>query len=344
MSDATLKQLADLDGHNTSLYEDNSEVLRLVEDVLKYKFGLEPKRKEVVSVELNESQSIAYHPVGDSYHPFLISQESQDVQSDVPAPVIRLSDPGDERTASERYSDTSLQTKERVAALAELVRNDPDEARKFVLCSLKDHGQTKELLPFVVSAAEELRFEKAEDQEVVWQQLLKIALGTRLLNDPLAEQTTWTAIRRSASLIPVENVEELLPLLDFQGAVDARLVTLQALKSIFEVEFAQLDAGSSIAERVFGFADLFTRRDALIPGEASAIASTAVQTLGTIAHPKFQEIIDQIVRLDMVWFSKIVLQSLKSILENSSEVGHPNCEAIKVAISSLESSLVERSQ
>lgn len=340
MSEATFSDLLGIKLANP----EQEKILDYIKDTLAFHYDRDAVRREHIALPLSDDETIVYHEHRGKVHALLLNNKNLDAQSDVPAPVIRFSELEDERTASERYSDTSLQTKERVAALAELVRNDPDEARKFVLCSLKDHGQTKELLPFVVSAAEELRFEKAEDQEVVWQQLLKIALDTRLLNDPLAEQTTWTAIRRSASLIPVENVEELLPLLDFQGAVDARLVTLQALKSIFEVEFAQLDAGSSIAERVFGFADLFTRRDALIPGETSAIASTAVQTLGTIAHPKFQEIIDQIVRLDMVWFSKIVLQSLKSILENSSEVGHPNYEAIKVAISSLESSLVERSQ
>ena len=340
MSDATLSDLLGIKPANP----EHEKILDYIKDALAFHYNRDAMRSEHIALPLSDDETIVYHAHGGKVHTVLLNNKNLDVQSDVPAPVISLSEPEDERTASERYLNTSLQTKERVAALAELVRYDPDEAKKFVLCSLKDHGQTKELLPFVVSAAEELRFENAEDQEVVWQQLLKIALDTRFLNDPLAEQTTWTAIRRSASLIPVKDVEELLPLLDFQGAVDARLVTLQALKSIFEVEFTQLDAGSSIAERVFGFADLFTRRDALIPGEASAIASTAVQTLGTIGHPKFQEIVDQIVRLDMVWFSKIVLQSLESILENSSEVGHPIYEAIKVAISSLESSLVERSQ
>ena len=136
----------------------------------------------------------------------------------------------------------------------------------------------------------------------------------------------------------------MVPLLDFKGAVDCKLVTLQGLRSIFEIKFASFDGTESVAKRVFELASSYTKRDILLPGENSAIAITSIEFLATVGHPRLGELINGVIELDMPWFSKIAIRALKSTLKESDEFEHPTFKLIESAISSLELNLVEQSQ
>lgn len=271
----------------------------------------------------------------------LEKQKGFDYQSESPLLGIALESDGQKAPASDRFLDPGISTEERVKSLQELVYRNDAESSELVLRALCDDEPDSDMIPYLVIACEQLRFEKQEDQAMLWKMLLRVALNYRICNEPFAERTTWSAVRRCASLIPVAEIDQLLPLLEFKGAVDCKLVTLQGLKSIFEIQFASFCGTEAIAKRVFELADSYTNRDILLPGESSAIANAAISFLATVGHPRLGELMDKVIYLDMRWFSKIVLRALKTILNQSDEGDHPTFVLIQSTVSNLESKLVE---
>ena len=311
-----------------------------------YRLNKTPITKDV-AVTKEGTQFVGHHRDKDNnyWSAPLTKQKGIDYQSETPEYlVVSLASDEHEIPAGIRFLDPELSIKNRVDALQELVHQNDADASNIVLQSLSQGGLSSSLIPYVIGAAELLRFEKQEDQAALWKELLRIALEYRGRNESFAERTTWTAVRRCASLIPAPEVDQLLPLLDFKGTVDCKLVTLQGLRSIFEIKFASFDGTEPVAKRVFELASSYTHRDILLPGENSAIAITSIEFLATVRHPRLGELIDRVVELNMPWFSKIAIRALNRTLKQSDEFEHPTFKLIETAISSLESNLGEQSK
>ena len=324
---------------------DTQQVHKLVNELI-YHHNKNPITKNV-AVTKEGAQFVGHHIDNeDNYWSApLTKQKGIDYQSETPG-YLAASLVSDESVvpAVVRFLDPEQSIENRVEALQELVHQNDAEASNSVLLSLSQVELASSLIPYVVGATELLRFEKPEDQTFLWEKLLQIALEYRGRNESFAERTTWTAVRRCASLIPAAEIEQLLPLLDFKGAVDCKLVTLQGLKSIFEVKFASFVGTEPVAKRVFELASSYTTRDILLPGESSAIAIASIEFLATVGHPRLGELIKRVVELEMPWFSKFAIRALKSTLKQSDEFEHPTFQLIQTAISSLESNLVEQSK
>ena len=322
---------------------DTEQVHKLVNKLF-YLHGKSPITKQV-AVTWEGTQPFGHHIDNDDnyWSAPLIKQKGIDYQSEtLEYLAVSLTLDEHEIPAATRFLDPDLSLENRVEALQELVHQKDAEASKAVLLSLSQGKLEPGLIPYVVGATTLLRFETQKDQASLWKNLLQIALEYRNRNESFAERTTWAAVRRCASLIPVTDIDQLVPLLDFEGAVDCKLVTLQGLRSIFEIKFASFDGTEPVAKRVFGLASLYTQRDILLPGENSAIAITSIEFLAAVGHPRLGELIDRVVELNMPWFSKIALRALKTTLKQSDEFAHPTFQLIKSVISILESNLVEQ--
>lgn len=327
-------------------YPGDPEQVNKLANQLIYHFNKKPITRNVAVTE-EGAQLIGHHiDEDDNYYTApLIKQKNIDYQSESPEySVVSLTQDTHEVPAVNRFLDPTLSVEYRVEALQELVQQNNAESCATVLNSLSQGKLEINLIPYVVAATDLLRFQKQEDQTTLWKTLLRIALKFRSRNESFVERTTWAAVRRCASLIPAAEVEQLVPLLDFKGTVDCKLVTLQGLKSIFEIKFASFDGTESVGKRVFELGSSYTKRDILLPGENSAIAVASIEFLATVGHPRLGELIKQVVELEMPWFSKIVIRALKSTLKQSDEFEHTTFKLIESAVSSLESNFVEQSK
>ncbi|REJ66333.1 MAG: hypothetical protein DWQ31_14780 [Planctomycetota bacterium] len=220
--------------------------------------------------------------------------------------------------------DESQELPLRLKALSTLLADDPEFVSSFVLEQLDNPPAEFDWLAAIVYAAEEVRFDSTEDQELVWQRLLALALELRGRTDSRLEKIVWSAIRRSASLIPQSRVSRLLPLLDYTGAVDTRLVGLQAIATVFSTEPARSDAEyRDIIERVNVVATKFIDRDVLIPGEHSAIPELAIIVLASLDAPEFESQVQRAQDLGLEWFSRAVERSLAELIQSWSDAAHP---------------------
>ncbi len=213
------------------------------------------------------------------------------------------------------FLNEKLPVIQRATALMDLVHSDSALATDHILELLRSTTMDEKWIPYVVYAAEELRFANPTDQDLVWKRLLNIAFEFRNRNEAAFERVVFSAIRRVASLLPEDQASELLPLLENTGSVDTRLVGLHAIKTVFSVFPSKDNCNRLLANRVNELAIKFIDRDVLIPGENTAIAEASVVALACLKSDQLKPRLEQVARLRLGWFSKILRRSLTQVAD-----------------------------
>lgn len=188
-----------------------------------------------------------------------------------PAPVT------DERPqASLVAADGAMSSKQRLEALREWIASDPEAASQFVAAELRRNDLPSDWTRIVISAAEAVRFQDSQVREQVAFDLLQHSLRLRFSTLSEDLQVVLCAIRRAGSIIPEWRVSEFLSLLTAGSPIDTRLVTLQAITSVFNCTppASTVDV-RELAERVVTLAEKHWDADVFRAGEVSAIAIEA---------------------------------------------------------------------
>ncbi|MBC7818181.1 MAG: hypothetical protein IAG10_14940 [Planctomycetaceae bacterium] len=235
-----------------------------------------------------------------------------------------------ERDASDIAKDMLSPLPDRIEALNEWIFLDNDSAAAFVLDELKNGEANDEWLTALVFAAEDVKLPLAEQQDQAARLLRDVALNLRNRAEARFERVVWSAIRRFGSLVPVENADQLLNFLDRKGAVDTRLVALQSVVHIFELEpLADPATVQRLADRVFELAIKLLDRDLLFPGEIAAIVEQAIQALACMGDPRLRDCFDRLPSVEAPWFAELVNRNLRGLLDEWSEhVGEPAYQQI----------------
>lgn len=210
-------------------------------------------------------------------------------------------------------SDESRPIAQRVAALWAGALTAECRMASYVAEQLVRPDITRPWQDALVLCAETLQFQDDEVRDHLWRRLLEIALQRRRDPDDTASRPiVSSAIRCVASMIPVNEVPQFLPLLDPPDPLETRLVTLQAIVNVFELGPPTADNRlGPLRERVHELALKFLDRDWLVAGERAAIALNAVQALACLGEVRLTDCISRVVALRVNWFTRQLRQRLQ---------------------------------
>ncbi len=224
--------------------------------------------------------------------------------------------------------DEAKSTAEREAALRLCVESDEDRAATFLAGELGRDDIPVEWQDTLVLCAETVQFHEDVIRKRLWLRLLEIATHRRMeADDAAAKPIVLSAIRCLTSMIPLEELHRLLPLLEPPSPLETRLVTLQCISNVFEAgpptasdQFVQL------CDRVYELALKFLDRDWLIAGERAAIGLNAFQALACLGDRRLATCVSQLRALRMDWFVRQAIRKLQEIVDAWKELD--DCEAV----------------
>ena len=170
----------------------------------------------------------------------------------------------------------------------------------------------QEIISLLVASVERATFTDPHDQHMIYQILWDTTLSLRQL-DIKYKRTVWSCVRRCASLIPQEDTERLIILLDEDSVVDTTLVGLQAIETVFSAEPAKEGEYPDLVNRVDEIATKFITSENLIAGENSAIANAAVKALAVLKSDRVSYHVKRAEELKQDWFIRILKNSLSGL-------------------------------
>ena len=224
----------------------------------------------------------------------------------------------------------------RLEALGRLLNSPRQEESIAYLVSELGHSTVQsEWRDALVFSAEDLHF-PPRLRETVADRLLSIASTLRTESEG-REKVVWSALRRGASLLAPQEAERILPFLE-KGLVDTRAVALQAISRLFEPRPPD-STPISVANRVHQFAAKFLDPDVFTAGEPSLIARNAVAALASVADPRLQSVLENVVTLKRGFLTRRVVQELSRIrsgwLDREASHDHPALKNIEAGLARL---------
>ena len=149
----------------------------------------------------------------------------------------------------------------------------------------------------------------------LWKRLLEISNQLREIADETTKPVVFSAIRCLASLIPENEINQLIPLLEPPNPIETRLVTLQAVANIYEQNPPEDPrAVRPLADRVFELADNVLDRDWLVAGEKAAIGLNAMHALASLADERLTHCVSKVRDINADWFTYQAIKKLESTL------------------------------
>ena len=167
----------------------------------------------------------------------------------------------------------------------------------------------------LVFLSEEAQFHQQSDREALGDILRSIANENIRGRRPNSEQVVWAAVRRYASLLPQERIDELLPFLTHSGCIDARLVALQGILSAFEFNPAASSELPRLRDRVYEIAVKLIDADVLTPGDTSAILELSICSLLALSDPRFEDCMQRVQELNWPWLTSQILRGVSELRE-----------------------------
>ncbi len=213
--------------------------------------------------------------------------------------------------------DETKPTNEREAALCFCAERDEDRAAAFLADELARDDIPNEWQDALVLCAETVQLHEDAVRHRLWSRLLKIASHRRRDPDDTASKpAVFSAIRCLTSMIPVEELSRLLPLLEPPAPLETRLVTLQCIVNVFEAgPPTSPDQLVQLRDRIHELAIKFLDRDWLIAGERAAIALNAIQALASLGDERLTTCVSQVLGLRMDWFTRQLIRKLEEITD-----------------------------
>lgn len=207
---------------------------------------------------------------------------------------------------------------ERAAALRVVVESDEDRAAAFLADELERRDISSEWQGVLVLCAESAQVHDDALRRRLWARLLEIALSDRQEpDDAAAKPVVFSAIRCATSMIPLSELDRLLPFLDPPAPLETRLVTLQCIVNVFEAgppaepgQFAQL--GDRISELALKFLD----RDRLVAGQLAAISLNAIQALACLGDERLSTCLSRALALGIDWFNSQLMRKLRETADS----------------------------
>lgn len=239
----------------------------------------------------------------------------------------------------ERVRNIANTTEARLESLWEWIASDEERAADYIveeLSRLASDTICQQDIAWstgIVFAAEDVRFSKREFDAVLDSLQALIPVMTSFTNYSIVEQAVNCAIRRFASLVPVEKSHVLLDFLSSGNAIDTRFVVIDGVAKVFAEEVPPITPEiTRIADRVFQFAEKCTDSDVLCVGETSAIADVSLFALAAMHDARLPELLAQRKRDAPGWFLDIVRDRFQSL-----ELEWESCEDRKTGLENLRS-------
>jgi hypothetical protein len=213
---------------------------------------------------------------------------------------------------------------ERETTLCFCAENDEDRTAAFIVDELEKDDLSAEWQDALVLCAESMQFHEDTIRARLWRRLLEIA--SRRRHDPdeaVSRPIVFSATRCLTSMMPVEELPQLLPLLEPPAPLETRLVTMQCIGNLFESGPPTApDHLAGLRDRIHQLAIKFLDRDWLIAGERAAIALNAVQTLAWLGDERLADCISQVLALRMDWFARQLSRKLEEVSEAWGSIEH----------------------
>jgi hypothetical protein len=243
----------------------------------------------------------------------------------------------DERTDDEKARDTSLDLAHRIESLYSWVSADSESAAAYVLAQIMLPQDQSEWRNALIFAAEDTRFTSESDQRDLAKALHDLAAEMRDSPQANDELAVYSAIRRYASLIEVDELPTLVEFLTQGSEIDTRLVASQSVSAILERSLISGDRRRfmSLADRLYVMIDKLVDSDVLTPGELSAIAEEAICALAALSDPRIDNVIARLASLDWPWFMDQLRSRVSLFLNESGDAGL-DADAIPHGIRELE--------
>lgn len=197
------------------------------------------------------------------------------------------------------------------ACLQELVeREDPDVAAYVAWRLEHDELAIKRRVALVIAAERSQCFE-SDVRSLLQNGLYKSAI---ILRDAGEERALWAAIRRFASLVPLNQVDELLSFLRDEDSLATKQAALQGIQSIFSTEIAGTDAAvERVRERVHVLAVQVLSRSSSVQPATSSFLLQAFVTAAVLIDPGFPELAEQFLQLSRSYLVVRACDILRSV-------------------------------
>jgi hypothetical protein len=234
-----------------------------------------------------------------------------DVQSNSKTASNTCIHPVDSRAASIQATDQNLPIEARIDALRWWIAEDNDAAAKFIASELNENALTSEWRRIVIYATEAVRFATLEFRTQVALSLLRNAEELRHSSSADDTPVVMCAIRRAGSILPRQMFFDLSPLLSPPDPIDTRLVTLQAINTMFLSTPPENSDFGVVTERVAMIAQKHWDLDVFKAGEISAIAIEATVAAVVLGNKRTKALADCAVRTGR----RLLIGKLKRRLE-----------------------------
>jgi len=273
------------------------------------------------SAEKKKYNVVDEHGAVEEFERTVFDQTMDDIQS-IETGTENWMDELETTPSSQRAKDVNLTIEKRLDALREWIADDEDDVAAFILSELNQTNLTPEWKRVVIYSAESVRFPDATRHAQVARLLLKHAEELRSSSSPDDRPVVMCAIRRAGSILPESEIGSLLPFLASGSLIDTRLITLQAINSIFLSTPPQQDTVSNpLADRAFSLAEKHWDLDVFKSGDISALAIDATIAVIVLGNCRAADLIEEAKKTKREWVLRTLRTRLNEVLSLWSDVG-----------------------
>lgn len=201
------------------------------------------------------------------------------------------------RTAARRVREPGCALDARIEALATLVETNSEDLPTFLADELERSGLVPAWRDALISAVEHTQVTEVALRARVVTSLLRHA---RALRDQRSEGPLWSAVRRYASMVPVEASDTLLEFLQPDDAMTTKQVALQGVFNIYSHEAPHdCSARDRLRARVRELAEEYIDREFAQTPERIALAHTCFRAAAALDDPSLDELFARIEKLGL---------------------------------------------
>lgn len=207
-------------------------------------------------------------------------------------------------------------TADRMTALAELARRGDATIPQILASEFRAGSRDLNWLSALVTAAEQTQFTDAGERAVVKAGLRKTVDRIYASKDIKWERTAWAVVRTYASMLAPSEIESLSPLLDVQGGIDTRQVTLQMIQNVFAAgPPGNLLPLTALRDRVYDIAVAGMSLPSIRPGNSASLTMNALATMAALGDCRLEECAKTARANLPAWFAELTQEVLEAVTE-----------------------------
>jgi hypothetical protein len=127
------------------------------------------------------------------------------------------------------------------------------------------------------------------------------------------ERAVWSAIRTGASMLTLDRLNDLIPLLEADYPVSTTLVTIKMIGRIFEAQPAkEIDQYEEMAKNIYNIVESIIDKKE-VSYHREAVAGLSVDALAGMGSSSIKQIIEKIIKNEERWFIQSCLRSLRGL-------------------------------